>query len=77
MSNPFLMFIIIFENVLALKNEKIILITGGTGSFGNAFLKRLLKTEVKEATKILKIEPNNLIIYDVIRFLNLVSNLIT
>jgi len=29
-------------------DEKIILITGGTGSFGNAFLKRLLKTEVKE-----------------------------
>lgn len=28
--------------------EKIFLITGGTGSFGNAVLKRLLKTEAKE-----------------------------
>lgn len=29
-------------------NEKTVLITGGTGSFGNAFLDRLLKTSVKE-----------------------------
>lgn len=28
--------------------DKILLITGGTGSFGNAVLKRLLKTDVKE-----------------------------
>jgi UDP-N-acetylglucosamine 4,6-dehydratase/5-epimerase len=29
-------------------DEKILLITGGTGSFGNAVLKRFLKTEIKE-----------------------------
>ena len=28
--------------------NKTLLITGGTGSFGNAVLKRLLKTEIKE-----------------------------
>ena len=28
--------------------EKILLITGGTGSFGNAVMKRFLKTEIKE-----------------------------
>ena len=29
-------------------NDKVLLITGGTGSFGNAVLKRFLKTEVRE-----------------------------
>lgn len=29
-------------------NNKILLITGGTGSFGNAVLKRFLDTNVKE-----------------------------
>lgn len=29
-------------------DKKVILITGGTGSFGNAFLRRLLKTKVNE-----------------------------
>lgn len=29
-------------------DDKILLITGGTGSFGNAVLKRFLKTEIKE-----------------------------
>jgi UDP-glucose 4-epimerase len=29
-------------------NEKIILLTGGTGSFGNAVLKRFLNTDIKE-----------------------------
>ena len=29
-------------------NNKIIMITGGTGSFGNSVLERLLSTEVKE-----------------------------
>ncbi|KHA61680.1 UDP-glucose 4-epimerase [Vibrio variabilis] len=29
-------------------NEKILLITGGTGSFGNAVLKRMLNTDIKE-----------------------------
>ena len=28
--------------------DKILLITGGTGSFGNAVLERFLNTEVKE-----------------------------
>ena len=28
--------------------NKVILITGGTGSFGNAFLKKLLDKDVKE-----------------------------
>ena len=28
--------------------NKILLITGGTGSFGNAVLKRFLDTEIKE-----------------------------
>lgn len=28
--------------------EKVILITGGTGSFGNAVLKRFIETEIKE-----------------------------
>ncbi|HHX11694.1 MAG TPA: polysaccharide biosynthesis protein, partial [Clostridiales bacterium] len=28
--------------------DKILLITGGTGSFGNAVTKRLLDTEIKE-----------------------------
>ena len=27
---------------------KILLITGGTGSFGNAFLRRVLKLDIKE-----------------------------
>ena len=29
-------------------NKKTFLITGGTGSFGNAVLKKLLKTNIKE-----------------------------
>lgn len=33
------------ENIFA---NKILMITGGTGSFGNAILKRILKTEIKE-----------------------------
>ena len=28
--------------------DKVLLITGGTGSFGNAVLKRFLKTDIKE-----------------------------
>ena len=28
--------------------DKILLITGGTGSFGNAVLRRFLKTDIKE-----------------------------
>jgi UDP-N-acetylglucosamine 4,6-dehydratase len=32
----------------SLFDDKILLITGGTGSFGNAVLKRFLKTEIKE-----------------------------
>lgn len=28
--------------------DKILLITGGTGSFGNAVLKRFLNTDIKE-----------------------------
>jgi UDP-glucose 4-epimerase len=33
---------------ITLFNNKILLITGGTGSFGNAMLKRILNTEIKE-----------------------------
>ena len=29
-------------------NNKILLITGGTGSFGNAVCRRFLKTDIKE-----------------------------
>ena len=29
-------------------NKKVLLITGGTGSFGNAVLKRFLSTNIKE-----------------------------
>ena len=29
-------------------SDKVLLITGGTGSFGNAVLKRFLDTEIKE-----------------------------
>ena len=29
-------------------NDKILLITGGTGSFGNAVLRRFLNTDIKE-----------------------------
>jgi len=29
-------------------NDKVLMITGGTGSFGNAVLKRFLSTEVRE-----------------------------
>ncbi len=29
-------------------NDKILLITGGTGTFGNAVLRRFLNTEIKE-----------------------------
>lgn len=29
-------------------NNKTLLITGGTGSFGNAVMKRFLETEIKE-----------------------------
>lgn len=32
----------------SLFDDKILLITGGTGSFGNAVLKRFLPTDIKE-----------------------------
>ena len=34
--------------------DKTLLITGGTGSFGNAVLNRFLKTDIKELIQILR-----------------------
>lgn len=41
--------------------DKIILITGGTGSFGNAVTKRFLNTDIKEIRIFSRDEKNKMI----------------
>lgn len=40
--------------------EKSLLITGGTGSFGNAVLRRILKTDIKEIRIFSRDEKNRM-----------------
>ena len=40
--------------VLEMFKDKTLLITGGTGSFGNAVLNRFLKMDIKESNSILE-----------------------
>ena len=41
--------------------DKIVLIVGGTGSFGNATLKRLLGTEIKKSAFLAEMKKNKMI----------------
>ena len=43
--------------------DKISLITGGTGSFGNAILERFLNTDIKEIRIFLEMSKNKMICF--------------
>lgn len=41
-------------------NDKKLMITGGTGSFGNAVMKRFLNTDIREIHHLYSMHPENL-----------------
>lgn len=46
---------------MSIFKDKILLITGGTGSFGNAVLNRFLETDIKEIRIFSRDEKNRMI----------------
>lgn len=56
--------------------DKTLLITGGTGSFGNAVMKRFLGTDVKEIRIFLEMKKNKMICENYIKTISLSSILV-
>ena len=49
------------ENKMSYFKDKTLMITGGTGSFGNAVLKRFLETDIKEIRIFQEMKRNRMI----------------